>query len=242
MSEYMEKYSVSRLLGAPPGYVGYEEGGQLTEKVRQRPYSVVLLDEIEKAHPEVYGILLQVFDDGRLTDSWGHVVDFRNTVIIMTSNIGTRRIRKGGGLGFHSPEDTVDYEAMKGKVLAEVKKTFNPEFLNRIDEIIVFKALTMEDIKKIVDIMIGYVNARLQDKNITLRISEDVADFLVGKGYDPEYGARPLRRQIQKYIEDSLSELLIEGTVPENCDIEAYLDNNEIRFHVVEKADVLVDS
>ena len=241
MSEYMEKYSISRLLGAPPGYVGYEEGGQLTEKVRQRPYSVVLLDEIEKAHPDIFSLLLQVLDDGRLTDSWGHVVDFRNTVVILTSNIGTKRLRKGGTLGFHPGDPALDYESMKDKVLGEVRKVFNPEFLNRLDEIIVFKPLNEEDIKKIVDIMMNKLNERLEDKKIKLLLSEDVKIFLVREGFDPEFGARPLRRTIQKYLEDPLAIKIISGEVLEGTDVEVYLDGGEIRFKVVE-AKVLVSA
>ncbi len=235
MSEYMEKHTVSRLLGAPPGYVGYEEGGQLTEKVRRRPYSVVLLDEIEKAHPEVFGILLQVFDEGRLTDSWGHVVDFRNTVVIMTSNLGTRRIKKDGGLGFHARGNVFDYKSMKDKVMTDVKKLFNPEFLNRLDESIVFKPLTEEDILKIVDIMIGRLNLRLKSKGIRLTINDDVRAFLVQKGYDPEYGARPLRRTIQKYIEDPLSIEIIESSIRQNSDVEAQIEAGKIVFRSVEE-------
>lgn len=215
MSEYMEKYSVSRLLGAPPGYVGYEEGGQLTEKVRQKPYSVVLLDEIEKAHPDVFSLLLQVFDDGRLTDSWGHVVDFRNTVIIMTSNIGTRKLRKGGTLGFNAGDDMEDYEAVKNKVLGAMKQLFNPEFINRIDETIVFRALDRADIGSIVDILMARMNKRLTEKHVCIELSPEAKAFLIEKGYDSEYGARPLRRTIQKYIEDPMSQLIIEGSVPE---------------------------
>jgi len=215
MSEYMEKYSVSRLLGAPPGYVGYEEGGQLTEKVRQKPYSVVLLDEIEKAHPDVFSLLLQVLDDGRLTDSWGHVVDFRNTVIIMTSNVGTKKLKKGGTLGFLSDSEMEDYDAVKTKVMGAMKQLFNPEFINRIDETIVFKALERHDIENIVNIMMARVNQRIADKNIKLQLTPEAKEFLVTKGYDSEYGARPMRRTIQKYIEDPLSQLIIEGTVPE---------------------------
>jgi ATP-dependent Clp protease ATP-binding subunit ClpC len=215
MSEYMEKYSVSRLLGAPPGYVGYEEGGQLTEKVRQKPYSVVLLDEIEKAHPDVFSLLLQVLDDGRLTDSWGHVVDFRNTVIIMTSNVGTKRLKKGGTLGFLGDSEMEDYEAVKTKVIGAMKQLFNPEFINRIDETIVFKSLERVDIENIVNILMDRVNKRIADKNIKLQMTAEAKDFLVTKGYDSEYGARPLRRTIQKYVEDPLSQLIIEGTVPE---------------------------
>ena len=219
MSEYMEKYSVSRLLGAPPGYVGYEEGGQLTEKVRQKPYSVVLLDEIEKAHPDVYSLLLQVFDDGRLTDSWGHVVDFRNAVVILTSNVGTRRLKKTGTLGFHSGDEMMDYEGLKAKVLSEMRKIFNPEFLNRLDEAIVFKSLSREDIEKIVDIMIDRLNDRLVDRGIVIHLDQETRDFLVEKGYDSEYGARPMRRAIQRYIEDELSSQMIGGSVPDGSDI-----------------------
>ncbi|MBX7247011.1 MAG: AAA family ATPase, partial [Candidatus Sumerlaeaceae bacterium] len=230
MSEYMEKYSVSRLLGAPPGYVGYEEGGQLTEKVRQKPYSVVLLDEIEKAHPDVFNLLLQVLDDGRLTDSWGHVVDFRNTVIIMTSNVGTRKLKKGGTLGFTS-EDDEDYEAVKTKVIGAMKQLFNPEFINRLDEIIVFKGLDRADIEKIVDIMMERVNKRLADKKISITFTAEAKQFLVEKGYDSEYGARPMRRAIQKYVEDPLSQLIIEAALPEgNVVVDLDTVKNELTF------------
>ncbi|HOE95997.1 MAG TPA: ATP-dependent Clp protease ATP-binding subunit [Candidatus Sumerlaeota bacterium] len=234
MSEYMEKYSVSRLLGAPPGYVGYEEGGQLTEKVRQKPYSVVLLDEIEKAHPDVYSLLLQVFDDGRLTDSWGHIVDFRNTVIILTSNIGTRRLKKSGTLGFNAGDEMLDYEGLKGKVLGELKKAFNPEFLNRLDEAIVFKSLEKGDIEKIVDIMMDRLNDRLVDRGIVIHLDQEAKDFLVEQGYDSEYGARPMRRAIQKYIEDPLSSLMITGEVPDGADVNATRkkDADELEFTV----------
>ncbi len=234
MSEYMEKYSVSRLLGAPPGYVGYEEGGQLTEKVRQRPYSVVLLDEIEKAHPDVFSLLLQVLDDGRLTDSWGHVVDFRNTIIILTSNVGTRRIKSGGSLGFQAQSDDIDYDSMKSKVMVEVKKVFNPEFLNRLDEIVVFHSLTHDDINEIVNIMMDRLNKRLLEKSITLTLDENVREFLVNKGYDPEYGARPLRRVIQNYLEDPLSLMLISGEVSEGCEVTAHMgeDSENLTFDV----------
>ncbi len=238
----MEKHTVSRLLGAPPGYVGYEEGGQLTEKVRRRPYSVVLLDEFEKAHPEVFSILLQVFDEGRLTDSWGHVVDFRNSVVILTSNLGTRKIKKDGGLGFHSRGDVFDYESMKEKVLNDVKRTFSPEFLNRLDEIIVFKPLTEDDIACIVDIMIGKLNLRIADKAISIALTEEVRDFLVKHGYDPEYGARPLRRTIQKYIEDPLSIELIEGKIQTGSEVEVYMENNKVAFRPLERDRMVVKS
>ncbi len=227
MSEYMEKYSVSRLLGAPPGYVGYEEGGQLTEKVRQKPYSVVLLDEIEKAHPDVFNLLLQIFDDGRLTDSWGHVVDFRNTVVILTSNVGTRLLRKTGSMGFHSGDQMMDYDKLKDKILSEVKKTFNPEFLNRIDEIIAFRSLAKEDIEKIVHIMIDRLNDRIADRGIAVSLDEAAKDFLVTKGYDSEYGARPMRRAIQRYIEDPIALLMIDGTVPDGSDVMVTVKSDE---------------
>ena len=234
MSEYMEKYSVSRLMGAPPGYVGYEEGGQLTEKVRQRPYSVVLLDEIEKAHPDVFSLLLQVFDDGRLTDSWGHVVNFRNSVIILTSNVGTKRMRQSKAMGFSGEEnESQDYKAMKGNVMQDVKKVFNPEFLNRLDEIIVFHSLTKEDIFKILDIMMKRVNKRLKEKNITLTLSDEVKEFLSKEGYDPEYGARPLRRVIQRSVEDSLSLSLISGELPENSELAATMRDGVVVFDIV---------
>jgi len=238
MSEYMEKYSVSRLLGAPPGYVGYEEGGQLTEKVRQRPYSVVLLDEIEKAHPDVFSVLLQVLDDGRLTDSWGHVVDFRNTIIILTSNVGTRRA-KSSSLGFQAQSEDVDYDKMKDRVMTEVKKVFNPEFLNRLDEIVVFHSLTHEDIDKIVDIMMTRLNARLAEKGVKLQLQDEARAFLVRKGYDAEYGARPLRRVIQNFIEDPLSSLMISGEVGDGSEAVGSYDElaDAITFKITKKAE-----
>jgi len=235
MSEYMEKYAVSRLVGAPPGYVGYEEGGQLTEKVRQKPYSVVLLDEIEKAHPDVFSILLQVFDAGRLTDSWGHVVDFRNTVVIMTSNVGTRRLRKGGAMGFVAGDEMQDYEKIKARVMGEVKKLFSPEFLNRIDDLIVFRALSREDIASIVEIEMAEVNQRLVEKGITLHLSTAAKEFLVEKGYDSEFGARPMRRCIQRYIEDPLSQQIIEGEISDGDDVDLEVGGDEIVFHILTK-------
>ncbi|MCC7392001.1 ATP-dependent Clp protease ATP-binding subunit [Candidatus Sumerlaeota bacterium] len=238
MSEYMDKYSVSRLMGAPPGYVGYEEGGQLTEKVRQRPYAVVLLDEIEKAHPDVFSLLLQVFDDGRLTDSWGHVVNFRNTVIILTSNVGTKRLKQAKAMGFGaSDSEEENYDAMKEKVMGDVKKVFNPEFLNRLDEAIVFHPLTSDDITNILDIMMERVNKRLSDKNITLLLGDEVKQHLAKEGYDPEYGARPLRRVIQRSIEDPLSSALISGDIPENCELTASLKEGEVIFTVTKRKD-----
>lgn len=213
MSEFMEKFSVSRLIGAPPGYVGYEEGGVLTESVRRKPYSVVLLDEIEKAHPEVFNILLQVLDDGRLTDNLGHTVDFRNTVVIMTSNVGARDITKGKfSMGFGAVEGGEQtYQEIKDKVLSEVKKIFNPEFLNRLDEIIVFHPLSKEEILKIIDLMVQEINEGLKDKGITLILDENAKELLVKKGYDSSFGARPLRRTIQKMIEDPLASEMLRG-------------------------------
>ena len=214
MSEYMEKHSTSRLVGAPPGYVGYEEGGQLTEKVRRKPYSVVLLDEIEKAHPEVFNILLQVLEDGRLTDSKGRTVDFRNTLIIMTSNVGAEMIRRNSTLGFTAQNDAGhDYANMKEKVMGELKKSFRPEFLNRIDEIIVFHALEREHIAQIVTILSDELSRRLREQDVTFTLTEKAKEFLAKEGYDPAYGARPLRRAIQKHIEDRLSEELLKGNI-----------------------------
>lgn len=213
MSEYMEKFAVSRLVGAPPGYVGYEEGGQLTEAVRRRPYSVVLLDEIEKAHPDVFNILLQVLEDGRLTDSKGRKVDFRNAVIIMTSNVGMQTIKRESVLGFRTGDQReANYETMKGKVTEELRRTFRPEFLNRVDEIIVFHALNAEHIREIVNLMLKEVATRMQENEIEIEVSESVKDLLAKEGFDEEYGARPLRRAILRLVEDRLSEELLKGT------------------------------
>jgi ATP-dependent Clp protease ATP-binding subunit ClpC len=222
-------------VGAPPGYVGYEEGGQLSEKIRRKPYSVVLLDEIEKAHPDVFGILLQVLDEGRLTDSWGHIVDFRNTVLILTSNIGTKLLKKGM-MGFNAKDSMMDYEKLKNQIFAEMKKVFNPELINRFDETLVFHSLTPDDIRKIVDILLGRTNARLAERNIQLQLSPAVRDFLVEKGYDSEYGARPLRRALQLHVEDPLSTLLLEKKIQPGDRIEAVINDGglitfEIRSH-----------
>ncbi len=212
MSEYMERHSVSRLVGAPPGYIGYEEAGQLTEKVRRKPYSVVLFDEIEKAHPEVFNVLLQVLEDGRLTDSKGRTVDFRNTVVIMTSNVGAQQIQRESSIGFRITESEEDsYQAMKEKVMEELKRTFRPEFLNRIDEIIVFHALNRRHISEIIDIMLRELKQQLEEKRITLEISDAAKELVADSGYDPDFGARPLRRAIQKMIENPLAELILQG-------------------------------
>jgi ATP-dependent Clp protease ATP-binding subunit ClpC len=210
MSEYMEKHTVSRLIGSPPGYVGYEEGGQLTEAVRRKPFSVVLFDEIEKAHPDVFNTLLQILEDGHLTDAQGHTVDFKNTIIIMTSNLGTRDIQKGTAIGFAArPDERVSYEKMKERVTEELKRSFRPEFLNRIDEVIVFHSLTEEDVKQIVDLMMRRVREQLRTKDLDIELSDAAKTLLAQKGYDPALGARPLRRTIQRMVEDPLSEKLL---------------------------------
>ncbi len=215
MSEYMEKFSVSRLIGAPPGYVGYEEGGQLTEKVRRKPYSVILLDEIEKAHPDIFNILLQVLDDGILTDGLGRKVDFKNTLIIMTSNIGARQLKDfGAGVGFNTSARQVNAEEnTKGVIETSLKRTFSPEFLNRIDDVVIFNALSKEDIFKIIDITLRDVKSRLELLNYKLQLDDSAKDFLSEKGYDPQFGARPLHRAIQKYLEDPLAETILSGKV-----------------------------
>ena len=209
MSEYMEKFTVSRLTGSPPGYVGYEEGGQLTEAIRRKPYSVILFDEIEKAHPDVINILLQILDAGKLTDSFGRTVDFRNTVIIMTSNVGAELIKKQSSIGFQEATEEVTHERMKDQLLAELKKTFKPEFLNRIDDIIVFHMLNRNELKQIVDLELNMVLGRLKDRNIDMVITDATKEYIIDKGYDPKYGARPLKRSIERYIEDPLAEELL---------------------------------
>jgi ATP-dependent Clp protease ATP-binding subunit ClpC len=215
MSEYMEKFTVSRLAGAPPGYVGHDEGGQLTEKVRRKPYSVVLFDEIEKAHPEVFNVLLQILEDGRLTDSLGRQVDFKNTVVIMTSNLGAREIGPGKSMGFQPGSEEMSFDSMKSKIQAEVKKVFNPEFLNRVDEAIIFHALDRTHIEGIVDIQLKDVQARLKEKRIDLVLESPARDFLIEKGYDRTYGARQMKRTIQRYVEDALAEELLRGNLKE---------------------------
>ena len=213
MSEYMDAHNVSRLVGAPPGYVGYEEGGQLSEKVRRRPYSVVLFDEIEKAHPDIWNLLLQILEDGVVTDSLGRKVDFRNTIIIMTSNVGADLIRKNMSMGFGVKTDEHSYEQMKEKMLTESKRVFKPEFLNRLDDIIVFHSLTRDDLTKIVDIEVAKVHTRLKTRSITFRLTPEAVSFLIEKGYDPSYGARPLRRAVERYLEDPMAEEILRGTI-----------------------------
>ncbi len=230
MSEYMEKHATSRLVGAPPGYVGYEEGGQLTEQIRRKPYSVVLLDEIEKAHPEVFNILLQVLEDGRLTDGKGRTVDFRNAIIIMTSNVGADLIKQDKTMGFATTEADAagGYKDMKDKVLAELKKTFRPEFLNRVDEIIVFHSLREEELKQILDLMLEELQLRLSDREIVIELTDEAKDFLLKEGYDSNYGARPLRRMVQKHIEDVLSEELLKETVKSGDQVLLELDGDKL--------------
>ncbi|MGE0161378.1 MAG: ATP-dependent Clp protease ATP-binding subunit [Gemmatimonadales bacterium] len=234
MSEYMEKFSVSRLIGAPPGYVGYEDSGALTKAVRRRPYSVVLLDEIEKAHPDVFNILLQVLDEGHLTDNYGRVIDFKNTVLIMTSNLGARDISKGGGLGFQSGDKQDSYGLMKDKVAQEIERAFNPEFLNRVDDTIVFHPLSKEEIGQIVHILMADVRKRLEAEGITVRLTDAAIDFLVKEGYDEKFGARPLKRAIQRYLEDPLSEKILQSEFSSGDEIEVDLgpDGNGLTLQV----------
>jgi ATP-dependent Clp protease ATP-binding subunit ClpC len=230
MSEYMEKFSVSRLIGSPPGYVGYEEGGQLTEKVRRKPYSVILLDEIEKAHPEVFNILLQVLDDGHLTDGLGRKVNFRNTILIMTSNIGTRDLEKGRGLGFQPDDPNVSYDKLKERVIDETKKVFNPEFMNRLDEVVVFHKLGRDEIDLIIELMLRELEERISEKKLTLTLTTPAKELIAEKGFDPAYGARPLRRTIQKLIEDPLSEDIIKGRIEEGQDVKVSRRGDDLVF------------
>jgi len=239
MSEYMEKFSVSRLTGAPPGYVGYEEGGELTEKVRRRPYSVVLLDEIEKAHPDVFNILLQIMDDGRLSDNLGHTVDFRNTVLIMTSNLGADQIVSGSSVGFQAEkESSLSYEEMKNRVMSELKRGFRPEFLNRLDEVIVFHALSKEEIKKIVDMLLVEKKELLKERGIDIEVAEEAKELIAQEGYDPDFGARPLRRAIQKLIDNSLSEEVLKGRFKEGDSVLIEIKDGHIAFSKKDKGEV----
>ncbi len=235
MSEYMEKFSVSRLVGAPPGYVGYEEGGQLTEKIRRKPYSVVLLDEIEKAHPDVFNILLQVLDDGILTDSLGRRVDFKNTILIMTSNIGTRDLKRTGGFGFGQASAKDEYGAMKNTIEEALKRVFNPEFLNRIDDTIIFHSLEKKHIMQIIDIQMRDLMKRIKGMGITVELNKQAKDFLADKGFDPAYGARPLRRALQRFLEDPIAEELLKGKYPDGTKLKVKVNKKkgELRFTAV---------
>jgi ATP-dependent Clp protease ATP-binding subunit ClpB len=234
MSEYMEKFSVSRLIGAPPGYVGFDEGGQLTEAVRRKPYSVVLFDEIEKAHPDVFNVLLQILDDGRVTDSQGHTVDFKNTVIIMTSNIGSRFLTEGVSGG----EIT---ESTREAVMAELRRAVRPEFLNRIDDVVLFKPLSVEEIAKIVDLLLASINQRLAERRITVSMTEKAKEWAADKGFDPVYGARPLKRFLQKQVENKLARAIISGDLKEGQGVVFDVDkkSGELKMVTVLNAEVV---
>jgi ATP-dependent Clp protease ATP-binding subunit ClpC len=245
MSEFMERHAAARLVGAPPGYVGYEEGGQLTEAVRRKSYSVILLDEIEKAHPDVFNMLLQILEDGKLTDAKGRTVDFRNTIVIMTSNVGATLLNKEAAIGFRQTSDKAkaqqaEYDAMKDKVLGELKNTFKPEFLNRIDATIVFHSLRQEHVRQIVDLMLSRVRVQLTEQQVELLVPEDAKDFLVVKGYDPQFGARPLRRTIQNLVEDPLAEGLLQGKFRPGDIVEAVHRDDTIVLEVHERREDLL--
>jgi ATP-dependent Clp protease ATP-binding subunit ClpC len=235
MSEYMEKHTVSRLIGSPPGYVGYDEGGQLTEKVKRKPYSVVLFDEIEKAHPDVFNILLQILEDGRLTDGKGRTVDFKNTVLIMTSNVGSHTIKKQKVLGFTAStgEKESVYEKMKDNVMEELRSSFRPEFLNRIDDIIVFHQLEEVHLKEIVEIMMKSLVKRIKEMNIEIEVSDEAKSLLMKKGFDPQYGARPLRRAITKMVEDQLSEEILKGNVKAGSKVQINVEEEKLVFKTI---------
>ena len=230
MSEYMEKFNVSRLVGSPPGYVGYEEGGQLTEKVRRNPYSVVLFDEVEKAHPDVMNMLLQILEEGKLTDSFGRQVDFRNTIILLTSNVGAERLKKGATMGFTAPDDEQDYERMKENLTEEAKKVFRPEFLNRFDDIVVFRSLGREELTQILDLELAKVDKRLAQRDIHFELDEAGRDLLLDKGHDPTYGARPMRRAVEKYLEDPMAEEIIRGDLREGETIGISAKDDQLVF------------
>jgi ATP-dependent Clp protease ATP-binding subunit ClpC len=230
MSEYMEKFNVSRLVGAPPGYVGYEEGGQLTEKVRRKQYAVVLFDEIEKAHPDVFNILLQMLDDGQITDSLGRKVNFKNTVIIMTSNIASTEIRGASGFGFGATSLDAGYESIKDKVMTEVKRFFRPEFLNRVDEVIVFRPLDKKQMESIVEIQLREMSERLHDKKLTLELTVGAKELLVQEGFDPQFGARPIKRALRRLLEDPLAEELLRGRFRDNAVVIVDRDGDRLIF------------
>ena len=232
MSEYMEKHAVARLIGAPPGYVGYDEGGQLTEAVRRKPYSVVLFDEIEKAHPDVFNVLLQVMDDGRITDAQGHTVDFKNTVIIMTSNVGSRYLSEGVS-GSEIPE------SVRESVMAELRQGFRPEFLNRIDDIVLFKPLTLEEITRIVDLLMAELNTRMAERRIAIELDEAARIWVGEKGYDPVYGARPLKRFLQKQIETKLARALLSGEIADQSTVVFRVEDDALRMEMVDTCEVV---
>jgi ATP-dependent Clp protease ATP-binding subunit ClpC len=231
MSEYMERHNASRMVGSPPGYVGYEEGGQLTEQVRRRPYSVVLFDEIEKAHPDVMNMLLQILEEGKLTDNVGRVVNFRNTIVLLTSNVGAELIRRNSTMGFSPISDEHSYEKMKEKIMDEAKRIFKPEFLNRLDDVIVFRSLTKPDLLEILDLEVSKVIERLKGKNIELALDQPAKDFLVDKGYDPTYGARPMRRAVERFLEDPLAEEILKGNLHPNEPITVSVADGKLIFN-----------
>jgi ATP-dependent Clp protease ATP-binding subunit ClpC len=244
MSEFMERHADARLVGAPPGYVGYEEGGQLTEAVRRKSYSVILLDEIEKAHPDVFNMLLQILEDGKLTDAKGRTVDFRNTIVIMTSNVGAALLNKEASIGFKQSKDKdkfhqSEYEAMKSKVLGELKNTFKPEFLNRIDEVIVFHSLRIEEMYSIVELLLKRVRVQLTEQQLELVVPRATKDYLIEKGFDAQYGARPLRRTIQRLVEDPLAEGLLEGKFHPGDLVEAVVVEDDLLLHVRKRIEQL---
>jgi ATP-dependent Clp protease ATP-binding subunit ClpC len=230
MSEYMEKFTVSRLVGSPPGYVGYEEGGQLTEQVRRKPYSVILFDEVEKANPDVWNILLQILEEGKLTDSMGRTVDFRNTIILLTSNVGAESIKKQSTIGFAAVNEGLNYEKIKERLIEEAKRTFKPEFLNRLDDVIVFHPLSKEDLIQILELEVGKLAARLKPKNLRLQLDTKAKEFLIEKGYDPTYGARPMRRAVEQYLEDPLAEEMLKGNIQPNSIVVVSADKDRLTF------------
>jgi len=242
MSEYMEKFTVSRLVGSPPGYVGYEEGGQLTEQVRRKPYSVVLFDEVEKAHPDVMNMLLQILEEGKLTDSVGRTVDFRNTIVLMTSNVGAETVRRQTSIGFGPANEGADYERMREKILDEAKKVFRPEFLNRLDGSIVFRSLSKDDLIAILDLEVQKVMERLKTKQIRLELDEKAKGFLVDKGYDPLYGARPMRRAVETHLEDPLAEEILRGHLQGTEPIAVTVEGDKLVFSQPTKAEGALSS
>jgi ATP-dependent Clp protease ATP-binding subunit ClpC len=239
MSEYMERHTVSRLVGSPPGYVGYDEGGQLTEQVRRRPYSVVLFDEIEKAHPDVFNILLQILEDGQLTDAQGRHVNFKNVVLIMTSNVGAQTINKTKSLGFGNDEEGLSYKEMKARVQGELRKIFRPELLNRIDETIVFHKLEREDMRHIIEIQVKRLRQQMAEREVTVEFTKAALDKLSDAGYDPAYGARPLRRVLQRMIEDPMSEMILKGEIPTGSKVT--IEANETAAEDVAEDESIID-
>jgi len=230
MTEYMEKFTASRLIGSPPGYVGHEEGGQLSEAVRRRPYAVVLFDEVEKAHPDVMHLLLQILEEGKITDSLGRKIDFRNTIIIMTSNVGAELLKKQTSLGFGAAKLDESHEGMRDKVMEETKRVFKPEFLNRLDDIIVFHSLQRSDLEHIVDLEVKKVIDRLKAKDITLVLESDAKEFLITKGYDPQYGARPMRRAVERYLEDPVAEEILRGSYQPGQELRVVKEGEKLAF------------